>query len=126
MYLSSTVIVQSNVTSCQRSCSGGACAALFTETLRRNWTRGVSARQRPRHAPSTFPERRRRLVGRRRLEAGVNRAGLAARIVAGPILLPFDPLEQSVVRREDSVVEQVARALPAVRIAGDRAPRGVG
>src|SRR5919201_7136626 len=53
----------------------------------------------------------------------MDRAVLAARIVARAILLPFDPLEQRVVRGEDPVGEQVARALPAVRVASDRSPR---
>src|SRR5438034_8375295 len=50
-------------------------------------------------------------------------AVLAARIVARPVVLPLDSLEQRVVRREDAVREQVARALPAVRVARDRPPR---
>src|SRR5262249_60266118 len=39
------------------------------------------------------------------------------------VLLPLDPVEQSVVRRKDPVREQVARALPAVGVARDRSPR---
>src|SRR3989442_13223433 len=50
-------------------------------------------------------------------------AMLAARIVAGAVLLPLDPVEQRVIRREDPVGEQVARALPPVRVARDRPPR---
>src|SRR5690348_9804625 len=50
-------------------------------------------------------------------------AMLATRIVAGTVFLPLDPLEQRVISREDPVGEEVARALPPVRIAGDRAPR---
>src|SRR2546423_5587657 len=49
-------------------------------------------------------------------------AVLAPRIVTRAVVLPLDPLEQRVVRREDAVREQVARALPAVGIARDRAP----
>src|SRR2546422_6270196 len=53
----------------------------------------------------------------------MDRAVLAARIVAGAVLLPLDPVEQRVVGREDPVGEQVARSFPAVRVARDRAPR---
>ena len=50
-------------------------------------------------------------------------AVLAARVVARAVVLPLDALEQRLVGREDAVGEQVARALPAVRVARDRAPR---
>ena len=50
----------------------------------------------------------------------------AARVVPRPVLLPLDPLEERVVGREDPVGEQVARALPAVGVARDRAPRRAG
>src|SRR6185437_7413556 len=65
----------------------------------------------------------RRLERGRRLEAGVDAAVLAARIVARAVRLPLHALEQRLVRREDAVGQQVARALPAVRVARDRAPR---
>src|SRR6266511_2452469 len=83
----------------------------------------MSPRQRPRHAPHHLLHAPGRLVGGRRLEPGVDPAVLAARVVARPVVLPLDVLEQRVVRREDPVREQVARALPAVRVARDRAPR---
>src|SRR5262245_24886302 len=51
---------------------------------------------------------------------------LAARIVARPIVLPLDALEQRLVAREDAVGQQVARPLPAVRVPCDRAPRRAG
>src|SRR5690348_17794014 len=53
----------------------------------------------------------------------MDRAVLAARIVPRSVALPVHPLEQRVVGREDAVCEQVARPLPTVRIARDRAPR---
>src|SRR6185437_151433 len=68
----------------------------------------------------------RRLERRRRLEAGVDAAVLATRVVARAVRLPLHALEQCLVRREDAVGEQVARALPAVRVARDRAPRRAG
>src|SRR5205823_10332445 len=60
--------------------------------------------------------------GGRRLEARVNRAVLAPRVVPRTVVLPFDSFEERVVRRVDAVGEQVARALPSVRVARDRAP----
>src|SRR5205807_557387 len=80
-------------------------------------------RQRPRHAPGALPDRACGLVRGRGLEPGVDAAVLAARIVPWSVLLPLDSLEQGVVGREDSVSEQVAGALPAVRVARDRTPR---
>src|SRR4051794_38278760 len=49
-------------------------------------------------------------------------AVLAARVVARPVFLPFDPFKQGIVGWKDSVGEQVARPLPAIGIARDRAP----
>ena len=64
-----------------------------------------------------------RLVRGRGLEPGVDAAVLAARVVTRAVRLPLDVLEQRVVGGEDAVGEQVAGALPAVRVARDRAPR---
>src|SRR5262249_51543455 len=93
----------------------------------RSRTRGCRlAGERPSHAPDAFPEAVGRDERRRRLEAGVDPAVLAAGVVAGPVHLPLDPFEQCVVRREDAVGEQVAGAFPAVRVARNRAPRRAG
>src|SRR5207244_46228 len=81
------------------------------------------ARQRPRHAPHGLLEALRGLEGRRGLEAGVDAAMLAARVVARAVRIPLHAVEQRLVGREDAVREQVARALPAVRVARDRSPR---
>src|SRR6201982_692429 len=82
----------------------------------------MSARQRPRETPHGLLQASRGLVRRGRLEPAVDAAMLAARVVAGAVGLPLHPLEQRLVRREDPVGEEVARALPAVRVARDRAP----
>ena len=49
-------------------------------------------------------------------------AVLATRIVSRPVVLPLDALEQRLVAREDAVRQQVARPLPTVGVARDRAP----
>ena len=90
---------------------------------RPSWHRPSSSRQRPRHAPHGLPEAVGRHERRGRLEAGMDAAVLAARVVARAVVLPLDALEQRLVAREDAVRQQVARALPAVRVARDRAPR---
>src|ERR1044072_2141298 len=51
---------------------------------------------------------------------------LAALVVAGPVGAPAHPPEGRVIGGEDPVGEQVARALPAVRVARDRAPGRAG
>src|SRR5262245_39844426 len=86
----------------------------------------MSARQRPRETPHGLLEALRGLVRGRRLEPAVDAAMLAARVVAGSVRLPLHPLEQRLVGGEDAVGEEVARALPAVRVARDRAPRRAG
>src|ERR1700745_246235 len=83
----------------------------------------MSARQRPRETPHGLLQASRGLVRRGRLEPAVDAAMLAARVVAGAVGLPLHALEQRLVRGEDPVGEEVARALPAVRVARDRAPR---
>src|SRR5687767_5416805 len=50
-------------------------------------------------------------------------AVLAAVVVAGPVPLPLDAVHERLVRREDPVREEVALALPAVRIARHGPPR---
>src|SRR5205807_291505 len=83
-----------------------------------------SALQRPREAPNGLLQAARRLEGGRRLEAGMDAAMLAARIVARAVRVPLHSLEQRFVRREDPVREEIAGAFPAVRVACDRSPRG--
>src|SRR4029078_13163780 len=85
--------------------------------------RRTSARQRPSETPHGLLQAARGLVRRRRTPPPVDAAMLAARVVARAVRLPFHPLEQRLVRGEDPVGEQVARALPAVRVTRDRAPR---
>src|SRR5581483_8542398 len=65
----------------------------------------------------------RRRERRRRLEARVDAAVLAARVVARAVRVPVHTVEQRLVRREDAVRQEIARALPAVRVPRDRAPR---
>src|SRR4051794_13421004 len=93
---------------------------------RRRPDRHDLARQRPSHAPDAFLETVGRDERRGRLEARMDAAVLAAGIVAWAVVLPLNPFEQGVVSREDAVGEQVARALPAVRIPRDRPPRRAG
>src|SRR5262249_43495260 len=85
--------------------------------------RPASSREGPSHAPDGLLDARRRREGSCGLEAAVDRAVLAARVVAGAVHLPLDAFHQGLVGGEDPVREQVARALPAVRVARDRAPR---
>ena len=49
-------------------------------------------------------------------------AVLAAVVVAGPVALPLDPVQERLIGREDAVGEQVAGAFPTVRVARHRAP----
>src|SRR5947199_2800520 len=90
---------------------------------RRSWRTRTSARQRPSHAPRALLDRAGGLVRGRRLETGMDRTVLAARIVPRSVVLPLHALEERVVGREDPVGEQVARPFPAVRVTCDRAPR---
>src|SRR6185295_4853653 len=82
--------------------------------------------QRPRETPHRFLDARGRRDRRRRLEAGVDAAVLAAVVVPRPVALPFDPVDERLVGRKDAVGEEVAGALPTVRVPRHRAPRRAG
>src|SRR5829696_126298 len=80
--------------------------------------------QRPRETPHRFLDARGRRDRRRRLEAGVDAAVLAAVVVPRPVALPLDSVDERLVGREDAVGEEIAGALPAVRVPRHRVPRG--
>src|SRR3954452_1573803 len=78
----------------------------------------------PRETPHRFFDARRRRDRRRRLEAGVDAAVLAAVVVPRPVALPLDAVYERLVGRENAVGEEVARAFPAVRVPRHGAPGG--